>query len=267
MEKNSQFKHISEFNVALFKKRLKEITHGESNKSIAEKIGIGESELSKRFNGSTNWNVTDLIQLSKVYGCSLDYLFGITDTDNNRVSNSENLSEFESKLFEISEQENFFIDTGNSFGNDYVIHFGNPCIQKFLAEWSSILKAMGMVTGGSSIYETWKKGILENSIQRKKEYDYQTAKEIADEAILRLYDDYNTDNEKKSYTASFFSDAEVKALDELLSLDTSTKDSIEDILASFSTDKNYELFFSFPRNTITAREFLFTFSSFYIPFN
>lgn len=65
--------------VGLFKKRLLEISNGEKQKEIAEKLNISESTLSKILAGTKEPTVTDLLHIAQVYNCSIDYLLGVDD--------------------------------------------------------------------------------------------------------------------------------------------------------------------------------------------
>lgn len=63
----------------IFKNRLHEIANGDTNVKIAERIFIDPKRITYWCNDkyTEQPGIDDLIKLSKVYGCSIDYLVGV----------------------------------------------------------------------------------------------------------------------------------------------------------------------------------------------
>ena len=51
---------------------------GLGNNQIAEKIGIGQGQLSKHLNAQTELKISSLVKIAKYFGVSTDYLLGLT---------------------------------------------------------------------------------------------------------------------------------------------------------------------------------------------
>ena len=51
---------------------------GLGNNQIAEKIGIGQGQLSKHLNAQTDLKISSLVKIARYFGVSTDYLLGLT---------------------------------------------------------------------------------------------------------------------------------------------------------------------------------------------
>lgn len=113
--------------VGLFKKRLLEISNGEKQKEIAEKLNISESTLSKILAGTKEPTVTDLLHIAQVYNCSIDYLLGVDDCTTQKTYRdfAKMIAEY-SQAFDIT----LFSFGTHSHNDDFKIdirwHYGEP---------------------------------------------------------------------------------------------------------------------------------------------
>lgn len=71
-----------------FKDRFEEEVKrsGLSKASIAEKIGVSKSTISRYYDGSIGPNASSIAKLSLLFGCSADYLLGLTSERNSTVA-------------------------------------------------------------------------------------------------------------------------------------------------------------------------------------
>ena len=191
-----------EINREVFADRFKEITGNEQNKLIAEKIYTNPSKISNLMNRKADPTLTDLLNISSAYNCSIDYLLNLSEEpylnskSNMSTETNTTLSDFISKLFSACEDEDFYItaDSDDSFATFASVSFKNPEIIQFLLEWKSIRNLRKMSPSASKIYNTWKSGKLNDTKEQLKKYDYKPYKQIADETIAILEDemlDYN----------------------------------------------------------------------------
>lgn len=57
-----------------------------SQKEVASMLGVSASIISNYENGERTPSIENLISLSRIYRCSIDYLVGIDKTSNNSIS-------------------------------------------------------------------------------------------------------------------------------------------------------------------------------------
>lgn len=68
------------YNADLFLTRLKEVSGHKYQKDIAADLFLNEPTLSKKITGETKWSCSELLQISRKYKCSIDYLLGLDVT-------------------------------------------------------------------------------------------------------------------------------------------------------------------------------------------
>ena len=191
MEENRDNK--LEINREVFAERFKAITNDEQHKDIAAKIYTNPSKISNLMNKKADPTLTDLLNISSAYNCSIDYLLNLSEEPfiNNKGDMSPEtnttLSDFILKIFSACEEEDFFITSDdNTFTPNASISFTNHEIMQFLLEWKSLIDIKRMSDSGFKAYNTWKSGKLNDTKEQLKKYDYKPYKQIADEAISVL---------------------------------------------------------------------------------
>ncbi len=85
--------------------KLKELrtTNGLYQKTIAEKIGVATNTYQSWERGLTQPDIFNLIKLSNVYNCSVDYIIG-NESEDGRIMITNGLSEDENALINIVKQ-------------------------------------------------------------------------------------------------------------------------------------------------------------------
>ena len=85
--------------------KLKELrtTNGLYQKTIAEKIGVATNTYQSWERGLTQPDIFNLIKLSTVYNCSVDYIIG-NESEDGRIMITNGLSEDENSLINIVKQ-------------------------------------------------------------------------------------------------------------------------------------------------------------------
>lgn len=85
--------------------KLKELrtTNGLYQKTIAEKIGVATNTYQSWERGLTQPDIFNLIKLSNVYNCSVDYIIG-NELEDGRIMITNGLSEDENALINIVKQ-------------------------------------------------------------------------------------------------------------------------------------------------------------------
>ncbi len=85
--------------------KLKELrtTNGLYQKTIAEKIGVATNTYQSWERGLTQPDIFNLIKLSTVYNCSVDYIIG-NESEDGRIMITNGLSEDENALINIVKQ-------------------------------------------------------------------------------------------------------------------------------------------------------------------
>ena len=85
--------------------KLKELrtTNGLYQKTIAEKIGVATNTYQSWERGLTQPDIFNLIKLSTVYNCSVDYIIG-NESEDGRIMITNGLSEDENALINILKQ-------------------------------------------------------------------------------------------------------------------------------------------------------------------
>jgi transcriptional regulator with XRE-family HTH domain len=65
-----------------FKYRVKELReqHGLLQKELAEKLGVSRYTIVRYESGKINPDIENVIKLSKIFDCSIDYLLGASNT-------------------------------------------------------------------------------------------------------------------------------------------------------------------------------------------
>lgn len=85
--------------------KLKELrtTNGLYQKTIAEKIGVATNTYQSWERGLTQPDIFNLIKLSTVYNCSVDYIIG-NESEDGRIMIANGFSEDENALINIVKQ-------------------------------------------------------------------------------------------------------------------------------------------------------------------
>ena len=85
--------------------KLKELrtTNGLYQKTIAEKIGVATNTYQSWERGLTQPDIFNLIKISTVYNCSVDYIIG-NESEDGRIMITNGLSEDENALINIVKQ-------------------------------------------------------------------------------------------------------------------------------------------------------------------
>ena len=156
----------------VFRERLEKITNHAKQKDIEEKAGISNG-ISRIYSGEAALTVDHLIQLSKAYNCSIDYLLGIDNDSENDSKRASTVYEFAKAVNDANKcgaikviEERYNLDDRESGKS---IEITGKCIRILDYDLNDAVSFVLVLDRATQYSEKYGEGVLEQFLEGLKE--------------------------------------------------------------------------------------------------
>lgn len=175
----------------VIRERLKEAINGDSQQAVADKLNLAQSTISKFLNGKQDITLETMYHIAKIYGVSVDWILGLTDSKDGKDTAITEPSTYADLIKSISE---LVYVGGAEITNDVdglVVKINDPLAKSLLIKSSTFMKT------DADVHRSWlikmlsmfkDREIIEKMFWEFKQLQVLTKNNLSEVGWLQVHD-------------------------------------------------------------------------------
>ena len=175
----------------VIRERLEETFNGESQQTVAEKLHLGQSTISKIMNGKQAITLETVYHVAKIYGVSVDWILGLTESKDGKDTSVTGVSTYAELIRSISE---LAYVGGAEIVNDVdglVVKINDPLAKSMLNKSATFMKT------DAEVHRSWlakmlsmfkSREIIEKMFWEFKQLQVLTKDNLSETGWLQVHD-------------------------------------------------------------------------------